>query len=160
MTKRIPVLDPTGKVKEWLDSNRGINVWENVDLSSHSVGQLAFTPGDKGKPSWRYSLKETVNDVTRFIFYKRANVVKRFSSTPQGFKAAWRFVETQDPTPRDTPIGKVYCAYSVEDVFYETPERVTYPLAPNESAPQTRPLDCLYFAGVVQWQAIDESTET
>ena len=52
-------LDPkcAPKVREWLASGRKVAVWQNHDLSSSGVGDLAFTPGDRSSPHWKYTDK-------------------------------------------------------------------------------------------------------
>ena len=49
-------LDPhcAPKVREWLAAGRKVAVWQNKDLSSSNVGGLAFTPGDRPSPHWKY----------------------------------------------------------------------------------------------------------
>ncbi len=48
------------KPREWLAAGRGIAVWQNCNLSSHSIGNLTFTParGIDGAPTpspgWQY----------------------------------------------------------------------------------------------------------
>lgn len=49
------------KVREWLATRGGVNVWRNQDLGSPEIGNLAFTPvldaeGNRltGSPHWRY----------------------------------------------------------------------------------------------------------
>lgn len=48
------------KPLEWIQAGRGIAVWQNANLSSHSIGNLVFTPardtdGSPTKsPGWQY----------------------------------------------------------------------------------------------------------
>lgn len=52
-------LDPhcAPMVREWLAAGRKVAVWQNHDLSSSNVGGLAFTPGDRPSPHWKYTDK-------------------------------------------------------------------------------------------------------
>ena len=52
-------LDPhcASKVREWLAAGRKVAVWQNADLSSSDCGTLAFTPGDRPSPHWKYTNK-------------------------------------------------------------------------------------------------------
>lgn len=56
------------KLREWLDAGRGIAVWQNCNLSSHSIGNLSFTPGDKPSPGWQFgnSPVHTTSDAQDF----------------------------------------------------------------------------------------------
>ena len=52
-------LDPhcAPKVREWLAAGRKVAVWQNANLSSSDCGTLAFTPGDRPSPHWKYTDK-------------------------------------------------------------------------------------------------------
>ena len=50
-------LDPhcAPNVREWLAAGRKVAVWQNANLSSSDCGTLAFTPGDRPSPHWKYT---------------------------------------------------------------------------------------------------------
>ncbi len=59
------------KVREWIDSGRGLLAWENQEIGS-SAAQYVYTPAitngrQTDKPVWRYGNPQTV-DVDRIVF--------------------------------------------------------------------------------------------
>jgi hypothetical protein len=172
MADKLEVFDPTGNVKSWLDGGRGVNVWENVDLSSPRVGHLIFTPADKGAenaPHWAYRLQREVQNGDDVLFYEKIGVASgfvrgtsferavketSFSATPAGRKAAERaagILEDAHAQPYNAPIGTVRTAYTVEELKYETPERVEY------SDGVSRPLATMFRWCVIEWSCITPS---
>ena len=167
----IKVFDPSGKVREWLTSGRGVKVWQNIALDSASLGSLTFTPGDvEGSPDWKVRPLEPSRidgdhaaiyyDAERFAFYLKSRVVARYSSSPQGFKAAGRRADLADRSATFAPIGRIDHAYTVEEVEYETRERIAYPLRPDQSTADTRPLDIEYAACVVEWVCLTPKSDS
>lgn len=59
------------KVREWIDSGRGLLQWENQEIGSsaaHTVYTPAITDGAQtAKPSWRYGNPHTV-EIDRIVF--------------------------------------------------------------------------------------------
>lgn len=75
------------KIREWLATRGGVNVWRNQDLGSSTVGNLAFTPvhdaeGNRqaGSPHWRYGHEPeaVVTEASGFVVqtYIPAGIVK------------------------------------------------------------------------------------
>jgi hypothetical protein len=129
------VFDSTGDTAErfadWCQNRQGVNVWQNVDLSSPRIGTHAFTPGDRNDPPhWQLSLLEArITDMARFRIYRRALVTKRFTSTPSGYRAACREASRLNDSaekinPRSAPIGNVWRAFTVDGLQYDSDTRV------------------------------------
>lgn len=51
------------KLRDWLDSGRGIKIWQSQDLSC--LGRQNFTPGDVEEGHWSMGAIETVHDPDR-----------------------------------------------------------------------------------------------
>lgn len=111
MTKRRPIMDETGKARQWLDSGHGIAIWESHEIGANRPDIL--TPGDAPKPHWAYVKAETITSLDACLFYSPMNVVKSWSDTPAGLKAAQRALDKMPDTEHDAPIGKVYTAYTI-----------------------------------------------
>lgn len=150
----IVVMDDTGKVEEWLTSGRGVHVWRNQDLSSPRIGGLMFTPGDGQPvaPHWAYAFERTVLHQQGMVFFRKSHVVRRYSSSPAGRKAAGRLADQLGAPERVAPIGRVLERHNVEELAYRTTEEVVAPLAPHPTS--SRPLDTVYYCCVVAWSAL------
>jgi hypothetical protein len=82
--ERIDVLVPGARVKfeDWIVNRGGVQIWENVNLSTPRAGQW-FTPAlTNGQPTptphWSTVVGERVIDIDRFRFVKEMKEVKRF----------------------------------------------------------------------------------
>lgn len=157
--ERYPVLDRDASIKgskvdSWINCGRGVNVWQNVDLSSPNVGALTFTPGDCDQaPHWSLTLKEGIIwDIRRFIPYLRIGVASRLYGNEQSSLNAAHAeaarLRAEEERPRDAPIGKVWTEYTVERILYETTERV-------DVGDYDRPLASIDGFQVIHWLAID-----
>jgi hypothetical protein len=120
-TKYDVIGDNNEKVKEWVSAGRKVSVWHNLDLSSRGIGSYCFTPGDQeNKPGWRYGFVETVEG-DRLRVFSRLNVVKRFTETAAGYRAACRLIEKiegeilevtkESPVPSFTASGQTAFAH-------------------------------------------------
>ena len=79
-TKKIRVdFEIAPKLREWFDAGRGICVWSNKDLSSHRLGDLSFTPGDKPTPPhWSVGTHPDLVTYDRTLFeVEKCKEVKR-----------------------------------------------------------------------------------
>lgn len=149
-----PVLDPTGKVRAWLDAGRRLAVWRSLDLST--VGREWFTPGDvTTPPHWSAGkVPAVVLDVAEVSFYVQSSTLADYSDTPAGARAAERYQSRAiDAAERREPFGYAAGAfhdparplprYSVENIEVRGPDR-------GDGLP-------VYFAyryAVVQWVAV------
>ena len=67
------------KCRAWMDTGRGITVWQNQDLSSREIGTLVYTPAKtvEGEcittpPGWQYTFKDsTESGLERSAFIVR-----------------------------------------------------------------------------------------
>lgn len=58
--------DEIAKMKDWLESGRGIKVWQSQDLSC--AGRQVFTPGDVEQVHWSMGSLEVIHDPDRIKF--------------------------------------------------------------------------------------------
>lgn len=147
-----PIMDETGKVAQWIKDGRGVRVWESHDIGAGRPDML--TPGDvETPPHWAYPLSGS-KVVTDPVFFQRTGVVKSWTDTPAGLRAAERYLGAMSYNDkneeRDAPIGKVFTRYSIERHFYSTEAIVSMPHG-------DRPLDVEYRVCVVRWTAIIKS---
>jgi len=174
MADKIDVFDETGAVREWLAAGRGVNVWRNRDLSSRSVGQATFTPGDgETPPHWNVGREyEHYDTADAFRFWRKARVARperrtesgayearksrqfRFADSPRGLDAARELAAwlTDGVTSWDAPIGRVRVAYTVQAMDYVSCETRTFGTDTEPS-----PIDRMYTYVVMEWMSIDES---
>lgn len=114
-----PVLDARGYTSQWIADGRGVAVWQCIDLSSARIGGYSFTPGDAtGAPSWRDTLVERIPNsdcAARLAFYRRGDVLGRWTDTPAGWRAAYRAVEGLE---RDSAIYHAYANSSPAPASY------------------------------------------
>jgi len=147
---RIVAHDNNGRIQDWLDRGRGVNVWQS-QLLGHDAGRLAFTPGDvDSPPHWRFTLACTIHDIASFLLFRKVGVVQTFTDTPQGWSAAGRRID-QLPTlsNRQAPIGRVWTCYTLQSLRYHTEHTV-------DMRGYERPLDSKFHVGVVEWACVDE----
>lgn len=170
--ERYPVLDRYAsvggsKLEEWLDDGRGVNVFENVDLSSASIGALTFAPAfaaDSSRalstpPHWTLRLKEgPLWDIRRFILYLRVGTAsKLYGESEASYRAACRdadILRAATESPVDAPIGKVWRAFTIEHITYHTSEQVET-VDRSGANNGCRPLASLSGYQVIAWSAID-----
>jgi hypothetical protein len=139
-----PIMDESGKVREWLAAGRGVRVWASHDIGAGRPDML--TPGDvQTPPHWAYprhaSIVYTVEQVT---FFERSHVVQDWSDSPAGWKAAARLFSSGLETERVAPIGKVLTNYTIERITFHSVETVQ----------PGRPLCTRDRVAVVAWTAI------
>lgn len=120
MTAKYPILDTTGKVREWLDAGRGLRVWTNQEIGANRSDQL--TPGDiTCSPHWAYTLGSSrvlgPDDIT---FYTKCSGFTRIhSDSPAGWKAAEKECARLNDQPDkewSAPAGRFARMYTVEPV--------------------------------------------
>lgn len=154
------VMDPSGEVKGWLDSGRGIAVWPCLALDSGALGTDCLTPADLDKPEqarprpgWRYAAPNTrparvLMSADEVIFFQKLTAVADFSDSPRGYEACYRWLERTKPEmERTAPIGRVLSRYTVERLCLLSTER-------NGDGSLTRPpLLVRYRMAVIQWSA-------
>lgn len=70
------------KLRQWLAAGRKIAVWSNKDLSSHKVGDLAFSPGDRlTPPHWQYgTAPDLVTDDASLFEVETCKEIKRIKA--------------------------------------------------------------------------------
>lgn len=148
-----PVLDETGKVKEWLENGRELIVWRSVEIGSRRADLL--TPGDADKPHWAYERFLWFREIGEVLFFQKSRVVKTYTDTPAGWKAAER--NLPDDYERAGLAIKSRVTHSVQRLCYETTERVPFPLRAEfrkEGAEiKDRALDVNFRIGIVEWVA-------
>jgi hypothetical protein len=142
-----PIMDESGKVREWIDAGRGVRVWESHDIGAGRPDMM--TPGDVTMPPhWAYPIEGSrVLQTAEVTFYRRSYVVEMWSDTPAGWKAAERMLPKLE-RERTAPIGKVLTSYTFERLSLETTERV------KVSDDYSRPLHTISRVAIVAWTAI------
>ena len=143
---KYPIMDPSGKVQGWLDSGRGVRVWESAEIGTSYPDQI--TPGDVDtSPGWRYPVEASKvlkpDDVT--MFHRFPNAESLFSDTPAGRKAADRLANKLEPDNASTgaPLRVLY-RYSVERIMLRETNR-----------PENRAHVSFHWA-VFRWSAVSE----
>lgn len=111
---KYPVLDESGKVKQWLAEGRGVDVWQSQEIGANWPDML--TPHGSPKPHWAYALHLDNADPEALVFYQPVHIVKSWRDTPQGVKAAKRALGTYPDETRVTPAGTFKRTYTL--VYY------------------------------------------
>lgn len=147
MTK-YPVMDPSGKVRQWLADGRKVAVWEDKEISSSPAPDV-LTPAD-GKPGhWRYGQKPSrileLDDVT---FYLKGSAVRHWTDSPNGWKAAQRHLASL-PEDNRKPDGswppcRLSFRYTIERLSLQSEE--TYTAGDFE-----RPLLIEFRVAIIRW---------
>lgn len=79
----VGVVGARAKFEDWIANRGGVQVWDNVNLSTPGKGPM-FTPANDVdgtptvKPSWSVARGEVVTSIHRFAFVKAWKEVKRF----------------------------------------------------------------------------------
>ena len=139
--KPYPILDVSGKTREWLQAGRGLVVWQSHDIGAGRPDQ--FTPADHvdscqgcealtvkpilpgesltiettapacRKPHWAYMPAHVYRSKSEVLFYLPSRIVQSWNDSAQGTKAAQKALANYPDTVRDAPIGQVYTTYTV-----------------------------------------------
>ena len=155
--KRKPILDESGKVRQWLVDGRGVAVWVSHDIGANRPDML--TPGDAPKPHWAYEKDCTLTSESECLFYAPGCIVKSWRDTPQGYKAAHKYLASLPDEHRDAPIGRVYTTYTFH--AYEMGSITIRPESEGGTVLQTYGpnaslVDVEFRVGIRQWTAIDK----
>lgn len=138
---KYPILDASGKARQWLAGHGGIIVWRNQEIGVNRPDRL--TPAPRGQepptpPHWAYAIDRvlTADDV---IFYQRSRVVGGLYKTAAG-------ADRNPPvdSSRCVPVGHVLTQHTLEELEYRT----------EATRNDGRPLDVFYRYGWVEWTAI------
>lgn len=111
---KYPVLDETGKVKQWLTEGRGVDVWQSQEIGANRPDLL--TPHGAPKPHWAYELHLDNADPDSLTFYRPVHVVKSWRDMPQGVRAAQRALAIYPDETREAPAGTFKTTYTL--VYY------------------------------------------
>jgi hypothetical protein len=164
-TTRKPILDPTGKVRQWLDDG-GFCVWENreIGVMRHDI----LTPLHARQPHWAYEKTLTIFDASECLFYLPGRIVKSWSDTPSGYRAAQRALDRMPDETRDAPIGRIFTTYTLHPFTLGSitirPDSEggtildTYGYGPDTPDPTRRTLVHVEFrVGIREWSAIERT---
>jgi hypothetical protein len=146
-----PIMDETGKVREWFAAGRAVRVWRSQDIGAGRPDML--TPADcMDAPHWAYPLAaSTIYKHSEVTFFERSHVVADWSDSPAGWKAAARMISSELEHERVAPIGKVLTNYTVERITLHSTTTVKGGFG---GATDTRPLCTRCRVAVVAWTAI------
>jgi hypothetical protein len=146
-----PIMDESGKVREWFAAGRGVRVWTSQDIGAGRPDML--TPADcTDAPHWAYPLHASiVYKASEVTFFERSHVVADWSDSPAGWKAAARMIGSGLESERTVPIGKVLTNYTVERITFHSEQTVPGGFG---GAKDTRPLCTRDRVAVVAWTAI------
>lgn len=170
---RITVLDAHGKIQEWLDAGDLVAVWDSVEIGTrrprlftrHAVGSIDAPI----KPHWAYQLFAMFDqdDVDRgdVVFFQRSQVVKTWTDTAQGRKAAHnydlvangrcvvdelgRYRRPDVLRPDNDYVKDIELEYTVQRLCYTTADDQV----PRGRDGDTRPLDVNYRTAIIEWIA-------
>lgn len=153
---KYPVLDESGKVRQWIAQRKRIAVWENREIGANRPDVL--TPEGASCPHWAYSpVPARVLDAQDVEFFHKGPVYfdghryHEWSDTPAGWRAA-RAVKNLPQDNGDAPI-RLRFAYTVERVCYMTRETYQYAPEVRKAGDEPMPLGIHYRVAIVQWSA-------
>jgi hypothetical protein len=146
-----PIMDESGKVREWFAAGRAVRVWASHDIGAGRPDML--TPGDvQTPPHWAYPLHASiVYSAEQVTFFERSHVVADWSDSPAGWKAAARMIGSGLESERTVPIGKVLTNYTVERITFHSEQTVN---GGGIGPRGVRPLCTRCRVAVVAWTAI------
>ena len=153
---RKPILDESGKVRQWLEAGRGVTVWESHDIGAGRPDML--TPGDGQRPHWAYVAARTITNAEDCLFYAPGHIVQSWSDTPSGNRAASKALAKMADETRTAPIGTVHVTHTIHryamgsiDIRPDADGRtVLQTYGPNKSLVHVE-----FRVGIRQWVAID-----
>lgn len=160
-TERYAVLDDTGKIREWLDSGRGIAIWRDQQISS-SPAPDRITPADGRAGHWRYGNKpeRVIMDPSGVAFYLAGPIVRHWTDTAQGHDAAERHIDTlpadnrrDDGTWPPTRLLYRYTVRTFKMRAYGADGPLTYRAGGHDV-----PLAIEYRCGVQRWTLLVDET--
>lgn len=162
LEKPYPVFDESGKVQSWLDSGRGLRVWQSHDIGAGRPDML--TPGDATeKPHWAYPEPSEILTAADVVFFHKVMVDRSWTDTPAGWRAAQRYLGSMSIAEKhedvQVPIGRKLTRYTIEGLRLDSETKVHMPGTPAHGPiPGTeaydRPLHVEYRVAVVRWVCI------
>ena len=169
---RYPILDESGRARQWLADGRGIAVWTNQEIGNPRGEQL--TPADHTcgaaakckdfacrRPHWAYAYARTLHDASECLFYAPVSIVKSWHDSPSGRRAARTALEkTYTAKTRTAPIGTVHETYTIRPYTLGSidiqPEGTQLVYARPDA---TNLLAVEFRVGILLWSAIDPTPE-
>jgi hypothetical protein len=160
---KYPILDATGKIRQWLEQGRGVRVWQSqlIGKPANDVLTPADTVSENDPPHWEYRggckrVLRTMNDVVFFekscVYFDGDNYWE-WHDSPQGRRAAEKAYDNGEYKgnilPKDNgdyPI-KMLFNYTLETLTYESTARVSV------VGRDDRPLSTHFRLAIVQWSA-------
>ena len=125
LAEKVAIFDPSGKVREWLDSGRGVRRWQSQEIGADRPDM--FTPADsQAQPHWAY--RDTLLASEDCVFYERMPGVKElYTDSPAGWRAAHKLAEKLGEREWTAPAGTFRAAYTVEPITLAEVEWVDNP---------------------------------
>jgi hypothetical protein len=157
---KYPILDTTGKVRQWLEQGRGVRVWTNLEIgvSRPNILTPADTVSADEAPHWAYKgggtlVLKSMDEVTFYqksgVYYDGSNYWE-WNDTPSGRRAAMKAFDTGEYKGNELPHDNAGAPLKM--VFEYTLDGVEY--RSTDIRPDTgNPLSTRYKVAVVQWVA-------
>ncbi len=145
-TLPLPILDTSGKVREWLTRDGCFRVWVSLEIGVERPH--IFTPSNGTCPHWAYKDNSQLLSEVDCVFYQKSGVAYydgkfyEWPDTTQGYKKAEKVIGTLPANNGDSPVPFAY-EYTIERMEMRS----------VETRADGRPLQTHFMIAIIQWTA-------